>query len=140
MFEQPVANENIEKLLADRDVVRRVGQYIDTHFFVGERAGEKHLLQRSSVSYLNQFVEKGEPLEDALGRPLDLRLQGPRGVLLLIDPEPDANWGHLCWIAAYDERHDELTDKVVENFFPPRQETERRLRSYTTLDAHLSQV
>jgi len=139
MFEQPPPNKAIEEILAAQDAVSRIYKHIDAHFLIGKRAREKPLLQHAQVSYIERFVEKGEPLDDALGRRLDLDLVGPRGVLLLIDPHPDANWGHLCWIAACDEGRQGVKISVVESSFPPREEFGKRLRTYVGLDAYLLQ-
>jgi hypothetical protein len=80
------------------------------------------------VSYLSHFVGQGESNQNALLRSQgleDLPIQGRHGILLLIDPQPRANWSHPCWIATYDI--DKGAIKVARSDFPPRQEADRRL-------------
>lgn len=128
MIEQPMGNLEIESLLEENDVVRRACEYIDKEVLVEERSTVKPLLGWTQVSYLNHFLESGEPIQNVLGRSLELEIQGSRGVLLLIDPHPDANWGHECWIATYDEDRDDV--QADASHFPPPESYERRLRTF----------
>lgn len=131
MIQQPMGNREIESLLDKNNVVQRAREYIDKEFLDKERSTVKSLLGWTQVSYLNQFLEAGESIRNVLDQPLELEIQGSRGVLLLIDPHPDANWGHECWIATYDEDRDNV--RADASHFPPPERYERRLRTYKGL-------
>jgi hypothetical protein len=91
-------------------------------------------LEHARVSYLNRFVTQDEPLMDVLDRALPESLRGCGGILLVVDPEPDANWGHRCWIALYDVSSPiKQQVRVAPNDFPPREDVQTRLRIFGEL-------
>jgi len=125
MLDAPARNREIEGWLEQGHVVTRVCRHI-------EEFSPGRLPETVQVSYLNRPLERDEEVEDILGergRFAELRFPTPRGLLLLIDPSPHANWGHPCWVATVDE---DDTVRVVENPFPPRESPTFRLAVYDT--------
>jgi hypothetical protein len=134
VWEQGCRDAEIEKLLTE-GVILGVRDRILSLESEAESAPEPESLERAKVSYLNRFIRRDEPLKDARDRTLSLRLRGDRGILLVVDPEPDANWGHTCWIATCDFWSQDNRDmiRVVSNSFPPREDATSRLRAYGVL-------
>src|SRR4051812_901950 len=123
MLELSKQNPEIENLLGSKDVLRKI--------LAGVAPSSAQPLA-VQVSYLNRMIRPTEELRDALDRDLGTKLAGDAGtpssgerVLLLLDPDPTANWGHPCWIAAYDVQSGQV--RTASHNFPPFEDDKSRL-------------
>lgn len=140
MVEQPPRHDAIEKDLKTKNLIAQIRVQIhEGNFGQGPGwdemqggPGEAPVLDLPvgvRIFYCNDYVANHD-LQDALERPLEnLRMEGRRGLLLLVDPDPSANWAHPCWIASIDLEHSEVL-RVVRNNYPPLETPERRLVRY----------
>jgi hypothetical protein len=120
MVDLPARNAELEKILEQEDLVARVCRHI-------EQTQSRRMPEIIRVAYLNRCLRRDEELEDLVGerrRFADLHFDTSLGLLLLLDPSPDANWSHPCWVATVDEHH---AVRAVESAFPPRESQDFRL-------------
>jgi hypothetical protein len=130
MFEQPERNPDIETIVRDHYVIPKICDRI----FEDEALRLEERLESTSFSYLSKSIGRGEAIQDVLGNSEGLeglKIQGSRGgIVLLVDPEPHANWSHPCWIATYDI---DFGVEVARHSFPPQETANRRLVTFTAL-------
>src|SRR5258707_11934450 len=99
MIEQPQRNVEIEELLQTSDLISAICKRLNhklNELPVDVRA-YPFLPPNARISYCNQPLSGHEPVLDAVGESIKgLYLPGTSNLLLLIDPDPQANWAHPC--------------------------------------------
>jgi|SRR5579872_200252 len=138
MIEQAQRNDRVEEFLKTSGLIEYVCDSINKSLH--EARAEEQLPPRlppdTSISYYNRLLSGHEQARDALDRPFDLSFAGwEDNVLLLIDPDPRANWSHLCWVAAA-ELSGRRQPEIVRATYPPLETSELRLVRYK-LAAHI---
>jgi len=124
MIQQAERNPEMEKLLKKGNAIERICSQIKE----GSGLEIDAEVRSIRVSYRLEFILQNEPIRDMLLRTdgLDqLRIEGKKGILLLFDPDANANWSHPCWIATYDIDGDKI--KVARHGFPPQEERGQQL-------------
>jgi hypothetical protein len=84
------------------------------------------------ISYFSQLLSGDETLLNAVHEPIDLTLPGAQNVLLLVDPDPQANWAHPCWVVAAEYGENASWNvQIAPARYPPLQTQDRRLVTFT---------
>jgi hypothetical protein len=125
-MQHPEKNPVIEDIIRDSAIVGELCAAINRSLEEpAENGPYARLPADTRISYCNRMFRPGQRLLDALGRPYE-GMEVPSGeyIALLIDPDPQANWSHPCWVAAVDLQ---LRWQLAHAAYPPLECENNRL-------------